>query len=88
MLYGCYIHEKDYEQYDFCYFVVYSREMINMFFIGQVLVLVENVNIEIYSDTIYVVNVSLCTMVLLIEFYLFIPLWVTLTIFQGHSNVK
>ena len=29
-------------QYDLCDSVVYSREMINMFFVGQVPVLVEN----------------------------------------------
>ena len=50
--------------------------------------LVENFNFGIYSDIIIVVNVNLCMMVLLIEVYLFIPLSVTLTIFQGHSNVK
>ena len=33
-------------------------------------------------------NVKLCLMVLLIELYLFIPLSVTLTIFQGHKSVK
>ena len=33
-------------------------------------------------------NVKLCLMVLLIELYLFIPLSVPLTIFQGHSNVS
>ena len=44
--------------------------------------------IWIYSDTINVINVRLCMVVLFIELYLFIPLWVALTIFQGHSNVK
>ena len=50
--------------------------------------LVENLNIGIYSDTINVINVKLCMMVLLIEFYLFIPLSMTLTILEGHSNVE
>ena len=50
--------------------------------------LVESFNIGIYSDTINVKNVKLCMMVLLVELYLFIPLSVTLTIFQGHSNVE
>ena len=62
--------------------------MINMFFIGQVFGLVENFNIGTYSDTINVINVKLCMMVLLIELYLFISLSVTLTILHGHSNVK
>ena len=66
---------------------MYSKEMINMFFIGQVFGLVENFNIGTYSDTINVINVKLCMMVLLIELYLFISLSVALTIFKGHSNV-
>ena len=69
---------------------VYSGEIINMFFVGQMSRLVENMNIEIYSDTINVINVKLCMIVLLIELYLFIPLSVTLTIFRNgsHSSVK
>ena len=66
---------------------MYSREIINMFFLGQLSGLVINFNIGIYSDTLTVINVKLCMMVLLIELYLFIPFSVTLTIFQGHSNV-
>ena len=34
------------------------------------------------------INVKICMMVLLIELYLFFPLSVTVTIFQGHSSVK
>ena len=45
-------------------------------------------NVGIFSDTINVVNVKLCMMVVLIALYLFIPFSVTLTIFQGHSCVK
>ena len=67
---------------------MYLREIINMFMVSQVSGLVENFNIGIYSDTINVINVKLCMMILLTELYLFIPLSVTLTIFQGHSNVK
>ena len=44
-----------------------------MFLVGQVSGLVENFNFRIYSDTMNVINVKLCTMVLLIELYLFIP---------------
>ena len=62
----------------------YSRESISMSFVGQVSGLVESLNTGIYSDTI---NVKFCMIVLLIELYLFIPLSVALTIFQGHSNV-
>ena len=71
-----------------CNVGVYSREMINMFFVSQVSGLVENLNIAIYSDNINVINIKLCMMVLLTELYLFIPLSVTLTIFQGHNNVE
>ena len=65
---------------------VYSREMISMFLFGLVSGLVKNENIGIYSETINVINVKLCMVVLLIKHYLFIPLSVTFTIFQGHSN--
>ena len=43
---------------------VYSRKII-MFFISQVSGLVKNFNVGIYSDTIYVINVKLCMVVLL-----------------------
>ena len=59
-----------------------------MFSIGQVSGLVENFNIRIYSDTINVIHVELCMMVLLYELYMFITLSVTLTIFESHSNVE
>ena len=81
-LHGCYIHLKGYAQYDLCDAGVYSREIINMFFVGQVF------RLGIYSDTINMVNVKLCMMVQLIELYLFIPLSVTLTVYKGHSNVE
>ena len=71
-----------------CVTLVYSRGRIKTFFIGQESGLVENLNIEIDSDTINVINVKLCMTVLLIELFLFIPLSVTLTILQGHSNVE
>ena len=50
--------------------------------------LVENFIIVIYSDIIYVINVELCMMVLLVELYLFIPLSMTSTTFQGQGNVE
>ena len=71
-----------------CVTSVYSREIINMFFINQVSGLVKNFNIGIYSYKINVINAKLCMMVLLVELYLFIPLSVTVTFSQGHSNVK
>ena len=65
-LYGCFTHKKDYAQYDLCDSGVYSLEIINSFFVGQVSGLVENFNIGINSDTINVIKVKLCMIVLLI----------------------
>ena len=45
-------------------------------------------NFEIFSDSINMVNVTLCVMVALIVLYPFISLSVTLIVFQGHSSVK
>ena len=59
-----------------------------MFLVGQVPGLVENFNNGISSDTIDVINVKLCMMLLHFELYLFIILSVTLTLFQGHSSIK
>ena len=59
-----------------------------MFFVGQMSWIVENFNIRICSDTVNVIYVKLCMMVLLIELYVFIAFSVALSIFQGHSNVE
>ena len=48
----------------------------------------KNFNVAIFSDAINVVNIKLFMMVMLIEVCLFIPLSVTLTMFQGHSSVR
>ena len=48
----------------------------------------KNFNVAVFSDTMNVINFKLCMMVLLIELYLFIPLLVPLTIFQGHRCVQ
>ena len=48
-----------------------SREILYMFLVSQVSGLVEKFNIGIFSDTINVINVKLCMMVLHIELYLF-----------------
>ena len=50
---------------------VYSREIMNMFFVGPVSWLVEIFNTGIYSDTINVINVKLRMMAQLIELCLF-----------------
>ena len=54
---------------------LFSWEIMNTFFVGQVSELVKNLNIGIYSDIITVINVKLCMMVVLmmvvlIEIYL------------------
>ena len=59
-----------------------------MFLVSQVYGLVENLNMGILTDTINVINVRLCMMVLLIKCYMLIPLSATLTKFEGHSNVE
>ena len=48
----------------------------------------KNFNIAIFVDTIDIINVKFCMMVLLIEFYPFIPLSVTFIIVQSHGSVK
>ena len=59
-----------------------------MFYVSQVCVLVKNLKIWINSDTINVINVKLCLMALLIDFYLSIQLSVTMTMYQVHSNAE
>ena len=48
----------------------------------------KNFNIGIFLDTINMINVKLCMVVVLFELDLFIPLLVILIVFQGHSSVK
>ena len=48
----------------------------------------KNFNVAIFSDTINMINVKLCMMVVLIEFYPFILLPVTFVVFQSRSTVK
>ena len=67
---------------------MYSWEIINIFLVVQVSGFVENFKIGIFSNTVNVINVKLCMIVLLAELHSFIPLSVTLTIFQGHSNAE
>ena len=52
----------DYAQYNLCDLCVYSREITNMFLVSQESGLVENSNIGIYSYTINVISIKLCTM--------------------------
>ena len=60
-----------------------------MFLVSQQMSeLVKHFNIWIFSDTINLINVKLCMMVLHIERYLFITLSVTLTVYQGHVSIK
>ena len=79
--------KKNHAQYKLCDFGGYSKEIINMFSVRKYLGL-SKTNIEIFSNTINITNFKVCIMVLLTEFDLFILFSVTLTIFQGHSNIK
>ena len=45
-------------------------------------------NVAIFSDTINMINVKFCMMVVLIELCPFIPLSLTLIAFQDHSSGK
>ena len=61
---------------------MYSSEIINMSFVSLVSGLVKNFNTGIFSDTITVINVHICIIVLIIEFYMCIPLSFALTYFM------
>ena len=69
MLCSCYIPKKIMHNI-ICVTGVYSREIISMFLVGQMSWHVKNFNIGIFSDTINVINVKLCMMILLMELYL------------------
>ena len=55
---------------------------------GRVSGLVKDIDVANSSDTIHVIYIKLCEMVLHIKLRLFIPLSIPLTIFQGHSSVN
>ena len=48
----------------------------------------KNFNVAIFSNTINMIDIKFCKMVIVTELYPFIPLSVTLIVFQGHSSVK
>ena len=56
MFFVYFIHKRDHAQYDLCDSGVYSGEIINMFFMGQVCGLVENFNVWIFSSFISVIT--------------------------------
>ena len=55
---------------------------------GQLSVCDKNFNMVIFLDTVDIIFVKFCMMVVLTELYPFMPLSVTLIVFQGHSSVK
>ena len=59
-----------------------------MFLVGHVSGLFENFHTGVFPDTINVIKVILCKMVLHIELYLFTTRSVTFTLHQVHSSVK
>ena len=76
--------KKDCALYDLHHSGVYSREIINMFFVS--VWICPKFNIGVFSD-INTINDKLCMMVLLTVPYLSV-LPVLVTIFQGHSKVN
>ena len=48
----------------------------------------KNSNVAVFLDAINVINVRLCMKGLLNKLYLFVPLSVTMTMFQGCSSIK
>ena len=55
---------------------------------GRVLECGRYFNNVIFLNAINMVSVKLCMVVILVELYSFIPLSVTLIVFQGHSNIQ
>ena len=57
---------------------------------GQLIICMwqKNFNITVFSDTINIINVKLGRMVVLTELFPFIPLSITLIVFQGNNSVK
>ena len=55
---------------------------------GRASVCGKKINIAIFLDTINMMNVKLCTMVVLIELYLFSTLLVKLTALEDQSSIK
>ena len=86
-LYGCYIHQKDHVQYDLRDCIVYSRRWLLHFWSVKCLGLSKVLTLGC-SQTPIVINVKLCMMALMIEFYQFISLSVTFTFIQDQSSVK
>ena len=81
MLSGCYMHWKDHAQYELYNADVCLREIIYMFCSVKCVGMQKTFNIGIFSDSVKVINVKLCMMVLHIELCLFIALSVTLMLF-------
>ena len=64
-----------------------SYVVISVILASQTSVCGKNFNVAIFLDTVYMLNVKLCMIIVVIELYPFIPLPVTLTL-QGQSCVK
>ena len=47
-----------------------------------------NFKVTFFLDTMNMINVKLCVMVVFTELYPFIPFSVTMIVFQGHSSVE
>ena len=63
-------------------------EIINMFLVGELSGLFRTVTFGVFSNSTLVIKVKVCMIILLINLYLFMPISMTLTVFQGYSSVK
>ena len=55
--------------------------------VGRLSICGKNLTLQ-FLRTMNIMNIKLCMVVILIELYPFVPLLVTLIVFQGHSSVK
>ena len=62
--------------------------LISVRLAGRLFICGKSVNVAIFSDAIKMDDFKICKVVVFIELYPFIPLSVTLIVFQGHSSVK
>ena len=62
--------------------------LISVRLAGRLFICGKSVNVAIFSDAIKMDDFKICKVVVFIELYPFIPLSVTLIVFQGHSTVK
>lgn len=73
-------------EFDFCWFL--THECRRVFVMTSVGLGMAKTDIVILLDTMNVLNVKLCMITILTELYLYVPLLVTFTTFQGHNSIR